>query len=223
MSLFPLKPRPIPTRDKDPARLRDDRLFIVACDDTFAPKQYFNFLKLNRVRIHVVPTEKCDSVAAAVLERLLQFEHEEYDERWLLLDTDHCIFGTHLASFLRALKDAEDQGVKVALSRPCFEVWLLLHHVEPPEVSPLNNARETENALRKAIGEYNKTNIKPEHYPPDAIAQASDRARALDQIVTGGLIPDSNTTRVYKLLESIAQKALPSELPEPLRALLLGS
>lgn len=40
MSLFPRKPRPIKRHE---ATFRDDRLFIVACDDTFAPKQYFEF------------------------------------------------------------------------------------------------------------------------------------------------------------------------------------
>ena len=53
MSLIPRQPRPLA---RDSASLRDDRLFIVACDDTFAPKQYFDFFRLTRVHIHVVPT-----------------------------------------------------------------------------------------------------------------------------------------------------------------------
>ena len=28
---------------RDPHTFRDDRLFIIACDDTYAPKQYFDF------------------------------------------------------------------------------------------------------------------------------------------------------------------------------------
>jgi hypothetical protein len=48
MSLLNRQPRPIPSRDKDPASLRDDRLFIIACDDTYAPQQYFGFFRMTR-------------------------------------------------------------------------------------------------------------------------------------------------------------------------------
>ena len=97
MSLFDRKPRPISTRDKDPESLRDDRLFIVACDDTYAPKQYFAFFRLTRVKIHVVPTLDGTSAAEYVLERLLSFEYGEGDERSILfmLRKEH----TYLAFF----------------------------------------------------------------------------------------------------------------------------
>jgi hypothetical protein len=54
MSLIQRKPRPL---NRDVADFRDDRLFIVACDDTYAPKQYFSFFNITRVQVHVVPTE----------------------------------------------------------------------------------------------------------------------------------------------------------------------
>jgi len=220
MSLFDRKPRPIPTRDKDPESLRDDRLFIVACDDTYAPQQYFGFFRLTRVQIHVVPTLDGTSAAERVLERLLSFEYEDGDERWLLLDTDHVTQGTHLAGFLRALQTAATQGVNVALSKPCFELWLLLHHEQETAVSTLANAREVEEALRARLGEYNKTNLKAEHYPRSLVAAAVERAERLDLTVGGGNIPQGNTTRVYQLWNAIVSKALPSQLPpefHPLR------
>ena len=111
MTLNPRQPRPLA---RDTASLRDDRLFIVACDDTFAPKQYFDFFRLTRIQIHVVPTTDGTSAAAShVLRRLLRFDHEKDDERWMLLDTDHCVQGTHLASFLEALGEAQRQGIKL--------------------------------------------------------------------------------------------------------------
>jgi hypothetical protein len=220
MSLIERKPRPIATRDKDPDRLRDDRLFIVACDDRYAPQQYFGFFRFTRVKIHVVPTENGTSVAESVLERLLQFDHQEDDERWMLLDTDHVTEGTHLSGFLAALRNAEDRGVKVALSKPCFELWLLLHHTEAADVVSLTNARSVENALRQNIGEYNKTKLKEEHYPQSLVARAYERAQHLDAGVQGGAIPQSNTTRVYQLWKAIASKSLTSQFPEALHGML---
>ena len=220
MSLLNRQPRPIPTRDKDPDRLRDDRLFIIACDDTYAPQQYFGFFRLTRVQIHVVPTLDNTSSAEAVLKRLLNYEYEEGDERWMLLDTDHVTQGTHLRGFLRALRDAEDQGIKVALSMPCFELWLLLHHVDEGQVHNLQNAGEVEAALRVALGEYNKTRLKEEHYPRASVTEAVVRAERLNDSVLGGDIPNANTSRVYQLWRSIVSKALPSQLPSELHPLL---
>ena len=177
MTLIPRQPRPL-TRDS--ASLRDDRLFIVACDDTFAPKQYFNFFRLPRVQIHVVPTADGTSAAAHVLHRLQQVDHDADDELWMLLDTDHCVHGTHLARFVQTLSEAKRQGVNVALSKPSFELWLPLHHVEETALGLLPGARDVEAALRATVGEYNKTNLKPEHYPLASVRDACSRAERLD-------------------------------------------
>ena len=220
MSLITLKPRPIPSRDKDPDRLRDDRLFIIACDDTYAPDQYFGFFKFTRVKIHVVPTLNGTSAAGAVLARLLEFKHDDDDERWLMLDTDHFVQGPHLAGFIRALQDAEDNGVKVALSKPCFELWLLLHHEPETSLSQLPDASAVEGALRTRLGEYNKTNLKQKHYPISAVTVACERAERRDLNVAGGAIPNANTSRVYLIWKAIAAKALPTQFPIELHGLL---
>ena len=216
MSLTHRKARPL-ARDKQ--TFRDDRLIIVACDDTYAPKQYFNFFRIPRVQVHVVETTDGTSVAQAVLDRLLTYEHEEYDERWLLLDTDHCIQGAHLESFLTALREARQKGIKVALSRPCFELWLLLHRAEETRVGALTDGAAVVTELRRSLGEYNKTNLLADHFPLAAVAQACVRAKRLDEKIGGGEIPQGNTTRVYQIWHSICKSALASQLPQQLRCL----
>ncbi len=218
MSLFPRNPRFL---TRGASRLRDDRLFIVACDDTYAPKQYFNFFKLTRVQIHVVPTEHDGRCAAQhVLNRLLDFDHEEDDELWLLLDTDHYTGENHRYSFLSAIREARQKGVNVALSKPCFELWLLLHHLEESDVSNLEDARQVDVKLREVLGEYNKRNLKKEHYPLGNVCDAYRRAERLDLTVRGGDIPENNTSRVYQLWKAIVSQALSSQLPPELRDLL---
>jgi hypothetical protein len=217
MSLFQRIARPL---NRDTARLRDDRLFLVACDDTFAPKQYFEFFRLTRIKIHVVPTTDGTSVALHVLERLLQFDHEPDDELWMLLDTDHCTQGAHLQGFTDALRTAKQAGVNIALSKPCFELWLLLHQVDESSVGGPSNCGEVESMLRDVLGEYRKTRLKAAHYPLVSVAEACVRAERLDASVEGGDIPTGNTSRVYQLWKAIADKALPSQLPTELRGLL---
>lgn len=104
MSLTQRKARPIRRENKS---LRDDRLFLIACDDTYAPHQYFGFFQLARIQVKVVRTDDGTSVAKYVLDRLRQYEFEPDDERWLLLDTDHCTSGNHLAGFREALQQAQ--------------------------------------------------------------------------------------------------------------------
>jgi hypothetical protein len=216
MTLIPRQPRPLV---RDAESLRDDRLFIVACDDTFAPKQYFDFYRLTRIRIHVVRTLDGTSAAPHVLDRLLRIDHEPDDERWMLLDTDHCMQGTHLAGFMQALAEARRQGVNVALSKPSFELLLPLHHVDDAALGTLPAAKDVEERLRSVLGEYNKTNLKPEHYPHASVSEACSRAERLDRTVEGGEIPRDNTTRVYLLWKAIVAKALPQQLPPEFRAL----
>ena len=217
MTLIQRQPRPLA---RDTASLRDDRLFIVACDDTFAPQQYFDFFRLTRVQVYVVPTQDGTSAASHVLDRLLRFDHEEDDELWMLLDTDHCAQGTHLATFVDTLAEAKRQGVNVALSKPSFELWLLLHHLDETALGVLPTAKDVEEALRARLGQYNKTSLKQEHYPLASVYDACIRAERLDATVAGGDIPQENTTRVYRLWKAIAAKALPLQLPPELRGLL---
>ena len=80
-------------------------------------------------------------------------------------------------------------------------------------------ATDVEEALRAKLGEYNKTNLRREHYPVASVRHACDRAQRLDASVTGGDIPQDKTTRVHRLWKAIAAKALPSQLPPELRFL----
>ena len=210
MSPIRRKPRPLV---RDTATFRDDRLFIVACDDTYAPEQYFGFFQIPRVRVHVEPTSDGTSAAEHVLKRLLQFDHEADDELWMLLDTDHYAQGTHLAGFTRTLSEARRQGVHVALSKPCFEVWLLLHRVDEKAVTGLERCKDVEDRLNAELREYNKNNLKPHHYPLASVRSACERAAKLDITVAGGEIPAASTTRVYELVEDILSGTKPWELP----------
>lgn len=216
MGLLKLNPRPLTRETSD---YRDDRLFIVACDDTYAPKQYFDSFKIERVKLHVIPTQNGTSHAQHVLDRLLSYEYREGDERWMLLDTDHCIKAGHISSFKAAIRSAEKNGIKIALSRSCFEVWLLLHHLDPLKVSLLGNAADVEKALQTTLGTYNKTSLNLENFSLNRVVLACNRAIQLDAAYQNKLIPGATGSRVYKLWLAIAQGASYSQLPKELHAL----
>jgi hypothetical protein len=200
------KQRPL---GRDEKMYRDDKLFVIATEDRYAPKQYFDALratvKSSRIKTKVLPTEDCRSSPAHVLERLKTFdaEHDSMpdDERWLLLDTDHWIQSNHKPSLMKVLNDARKIGYKVAMSRPCFEFWLLLHHHE--DASSLNIVRcdDVRPHLLAKLSTYNKTLLKPNHYPLDSIASAILRAKQLDTEPAD--IPSKNGSRIYRIVEKI--------------------
>ena len=210
MSLLPeRKPRPL-KRDSD--SLRDDRLFIIACDDTYAPKQYFAIFQIPRVRIHVVPCDNRKSYVSHVLTELLKFDHEPDDERWLLLDTDHCIRDDHFGPFEQSLTDARLRGIQIALSCPCFEVWLALHLVDGYEVRDFHNAADVLAFMRQRLPGFDKKALRTTDFPVETVTKACLRAEALDADVDKTNRPTHATSRVYLLWRAILSKALPSQL-----------
>ena len=71
------------------------------------------------VRIKVCDQDPVSVVRHTVAERDRADGH--YDRAWCVLDVDE------FAHLDEALRLAVDEDVQVALSNPCFELWLLLH------------------------------------------------------------------------------------------------
>ena len=212
MSLLHREPRPL-SRDRASVRFRDDRLFLIACDDRYAPAQYFGFFRSPRVRIIVDPTLDTKSAPQHVLSRLLARQDKEGlepdDESWLVLDTDHNVRPGHRATFIQTIQDAKAAGIEVALSCPCFEFWLLLHHVTEGEAAGLSSCSEIQDLIRLKVGSYNKLRLQREHFRVGSATEAILRSERLDATVPGGDIPQEPTTRVYKLLRRCRRKRSP--------------
>ena len=181
---------------------RSTKLFIIATEDKYAPAQYFGIFGSRKVQIKILETVDGQSAPQYVLERLDKFKEmydlNEEDELWLLLDVDRWVKPTQL---IAVCPEARQKGYQLAISNPCFEIWLSLHF------SDLNLDDKTcsdfEARLRKILGSYNKCNLDLAVYHP-RIQDAIDRARNLD--------PNPNAywtstlgSHVYKLVESILQ------------------
>lgn len=71
------------------------------------------------VKIKICAQDPVSVVRHTVAERDKAGDH--YHQAWCVLDVDE------FAHLDEALRLAADEGVEVALSNPCFELWLLLH------------------------------------------------------------------------------------------------
>lgn len=202
MNLTSRRKRPI---DRTIPYLHDTRLIIIATEGERTEKQYFDiFIRLRRnshVQVTVFETVDGASAPIHVIARLKtikkKFDFQKDDELWLVIDTDR--WGDSQLSQVAAESLRCHFGL--AVSRPCFELWLFLHHSDPSYDMEVMTCREIENALRTLLGGYDHSNIQIERFV-SFIEDAIQRAIRLDT-QPDVRWPHQLGTRVYLVVQSI--------------------
>jgi hypothetical protein len=124
---------------------RDARRFFVAVEGERTEKWYLDGLQAHglvderRVQVLVLEAEEGRSAPKWVLSRLdaavsapaARFKRG-LDEAWMVLDVDRWPRPELTAS----ARECRERGWSMALSNPCFEVWLILHLEEPEAPAP---------------------------------------------------------------------------------------
>jgi hypothetical protein len=187
---------------------RDTKLFIVATEGKETEKQYFGMFKSTRIKVEILATtEDGKSAPEYVLERLDKFK-ERYDLSnddmlWLVSDVDRWR-DKKLSS---VCSQARQKGYNLAISNPCFEVWLTLHF-EDINTQEDKDCDEFKKRLRIILGSYNGSKLDISAYKPK-IKDAVNRAKNLHPSSQQDW-PPTLGTHVYRLVE-ILQKSLGSD------------
>ena len=196
MALTSRKKRPL---DRCIPHLRDTRLVIIAAEGQETEKQYFAVFRDTRVQVKILPTGADNrSSPQDVINRLHLFRDEyqigDNDELWLMVDVDRWPKLSEIAG------EACQCQYFLAISNPCFEVWLLCHFQEPPHDATY--CSPVEDALRAALGgSYNKSSLNiPQFY--GRINDAITRAKELDHY-SGDRWPQTVGSHVYRVVQSI--------------------
>lgn len=201
---------PFTTRRKRPierksGKLRDARLIVIATEGEKTEKAYFDYFSRHETRIQIVIIPSCEGKSAPkhVLDRLKLYKKtidlSPKDELWLVIDKDRWS-DKELA---RISSEARRFHFKLALSNPCFELWLFFHLANLTEEIEEKNCEFFKTELRRILGAYNPSNIEIERFLPGLDAAIS-RAESLDNKETGDW-PQKTGTRVYKIFQSIRQ------------------
>lgn len=204
---------------------RDARLIVIASEGKDTERIYFKALAKEytnlRVHVHILErseNEQNNSSPEHVLKQLndykSKYDLEADDELWLVVDKDRWTEAmlSHVAT-----ECSQEVAMHMALSNPCFELWLLLHMEDAASLSPeeqeqwMMNRRKSKNAdpylkvrLRQKMGSYHESSY-------DAltliahIEDAIERARALDKNPTDRW-PQTLGTRVYLLAKSVINR-----------------
>ena len=200
----------------------DSKLIIIAAEGEFTEKIYFEALRKHarnsRVHIKILERDeenKHNSSPEYVLEQLMQYKTEnpieQDDELWLVIDRDRWTIKSISAVAQRCV---QDPSYHLALSNPCFELWLILHIVdvslesEEEKIKIQKNRREKKNTdpylkrkLRALLGSYSESNYDADQLVIQ-VAEAIMRAEALEKNKNARW-PQGLGTHVYKLAKSI--------------------
>jgi hypothetical protein len=110
------------------------------------------------------PTSLVDHAAA-----IRELDPDAFDEIWCVIDVDQF-------NLPDAIAVASNRGVRLAISNPCFEIWLLLHCADC--TAPVGNPAEAVRRLKRHIPGYSKQELRFETFAP-GVAEAIERARGL--------------------------------------------
>lgn len=196
MSLTSRKKRPL---DRNIPHLRDTKLIVIATEGQKTEKRYFDIFKTLKIQVRVIPADDNLSAPEYVLEKLNKYEDDyqigEDDELWLMTDVDR--WGDKKLAEIAQL--CNQKGYLLAVSNPCFEIWLFLHFSEITEV--IKNCASVKKLLKAHLGKYNSSNLDIEVFRP-YVNNAIVRARKL-HTNAGERFPSSLGSHVYKVIEKI--------------------
>ena len=204
---------------------RDARIIVIASESKDTERIYFKALAKEytnpRVHVHILERsvdEQNNSSPEYVLKHLNDYKSlydlEADDELWLVIDKDQ--WKDKMLSRV-ATECALEVSMHMALSNPCFELWLLLHLEDAVSLTPeeqmlwMENRRKSKNAdpylkvcLRQKMGSYHESAYDAQMLIAN-VATAIEQARALDKNPADRW-PQTLGTRVYLLAESVMNR-----------------
>ena len=197
-------------RHKPPAKasIKPNKTILIVSEGPVTERQYVEGLGQlignTGVRVvfsgkHGVPRTIVDAAKEECLE-LRAIHREEYDEVWCLFDRDK-----H-PRFEESIQIALARGYRLAVSNPCIELWLWLHHRPPPGAQ--THTRMQEMLKDRLDAEYDKHIREDFYFASDRLRRAVAAAFQLDKRAReDGEAQFSNpSTSMYKLVLSAASK-----------------
>jgi hypothetical protein len=181
---------------------RDASFLIIACEGSKREKIYFETLAKGkqRIKIKVLSSDedtKGHSAPHWILERAISYTEEiganQYDTLWFVLDIDKW-----KRKILETIKSECKSNWFLALSNPCFEVWLLMHYLDPSEIDSVTCKQLKAELNSKIKGGY-KVEVALK-----TIDHAIERAKSVDH--SKHYLPSLRTTKVYLLADQIIKK-----------------
>lgn len=189
---------------------RNARLFVIVCEGAKREVEYFKFFQQfsQRVKIEPLPPRENASAPNHFLSRAQEFvdadtnDFNANDSLWFVSDVDHW-----QESVLRDVSKESKQRTNwhLAVSNPCFEVWLFVHFKDISELPKLYQLTAAKRCAptKQAVDAIMPGGYKVEVFAP-RIEEAIRRAKANDND-TNHFMPDLPDTKLYQLAEQMLE------------------
>lgn len=201
-----------------------EKLFILSYEGTISEKKYFNDFRdsvffNDSGLIEIVPLKKEKnsgtdplSVKSLLKKAKSKYRFKKTDEFWLIIDRDHWET-IHKINFDILVADCnKEDNFFLAMSNPCFEIWLIMHLKDINEYNEAEvnlllenvSVSSKKNHIDVVLGDlqgrgYNKR-PNPNTFLP-LTKTAIERAKNLDN--TNEPYPKTLGSHIYKLIEKL--------------------
>lgn len=189
---------------------RPRKTLLVFCEGERTEPEYLEALKREPsvrdmasvdLRVEFVPNgskpRTLVSKAADAHRRAVEGE-DEIDEFWCVFDVE---WPDNHPGLKEAIQQARQVGINLAVSNPCFELWLILHFQDYGSWLDNDGARR----LRRRLDGSPDKGISPTKYLPlvgDAARRAADLDRRHDR--NGIEVPDNNpSSGMHRLIAAV--------------------
>ena len=183
----------------------DAKMIIIGYEGKDKEPKYFSqleekLLEPRKAFIHPLPPSNGESAPKKVLERVKQFVEDPYrgvniepgDTIWFVLDVDK--YPKEQFDQLNNYCGQNEQR-NLAISNPCFEIWLWLHLDDADNISSTNS-----NDLKKELHQMTTDKGFNGDYTP-WVEHALEKATKIDN--SASFYPSHKTTKVYLLVNEL--------------------
>lgn len=179
---------------------RDATIFIVVCEGSTREPDYFKFFDrlTPKIKVKAVPSKGGKSSPNFMVESAQKavqtYNSDEGDyELWIVVDIDKWLQHGHIHELHRETKDKD---WNIAISNPCFEVWLARHINQSSPHNNQDKCKNWKNFIPHLLeGGFNS------NFHPTLIKTAIDNTKPYHQ--EDGFIPKVGYTQVFRLGERI--------------------
>ncbi|MEV6343762.1 RloB family protein [Actinoplanes sp. NPDC051851] len=197
-----MSPRRDPPRGRRAPVLTGRRRILIVCGAEKTESAYFKGLRdaQRLATMSVAVIEKGQASPDEVVRHAKRrAEGEDYDEVWCIVDVDR--FEREGGKISEAVRLAEAAGIKVAVSNPCFELWLLLHREQC--TAHCADCGVAERLLKRRLPAYDKTRLRFADFA-GGVQVAVERAERLEP--TGREHTVNPSSGVWPLVKMILEQ-----------------
>jgi len=171
---------------------------MVICEGKTEANYLVGLRRRGGPQIHVAVAKRSD--ARCIVQEAAESSDSGYSEVWAVFDTE-------CRDISAVSRDAAVKDVALAVSHPCFEVWLLLHHKD--HRAPFQSSQDAADLLRRVTPRWAKGDGTRFTEFADGVDAACARAKKLDP--SGKAHHLNPSTNVWMLVERLDVARGPGE------------